>query len=561
MAQQLMLRFVRRGRRAKYVVLAISLFLTLACFTLLHHAFSRPPPPPPPLDFYAPWRAPERLSWLHLRTTSSDWWIDFFQRLESTRVRAAPIYINGTAPLLYWKPGTNATRPELLRLPADNETTLAESHASIVSQLGHLSRRLPYDAGTTGIVTTAGVHSFGQVVTQVLMARLAGSRLPMQIVLESTSPWIDFMCTFTLPRHNATCLLLDDVWAGVQAVPKLAGYQWKFAAILASRFQKVLFLDADCFPVRNPDPIFEPGAEPFTSTGLITWPDLWTATSSPHFYQIAGGLEVPPVTARATSESGIMVYDKARHADSLLLAAYYNYNGPEHYYALFTQHGAGEGDKETFLQAALVLDELRRKGAYEQPTAWMDSWAGVKKGYWDVKKIPKVYWRMANVTQRDLSLLQGDPMDDYQAVMAAVEKEKEAKKASTEAETEPPPPAESDDEKAAFLTDSTFLATTSNLTVNPDLPRRIMFIHHNNVKLDLTRITDPNKAITATGADGRYVRLWGDPTWIIALTGHDVEKVFWEAATELWCAEELAGWQPLVEACGRLREVWEQVFA
>lgn len=52
---------------------------------------------------------------------------------------------------------------------------------------------------------------------------------------------------------------------------------------------------------------------------------------SPLFYEIAEA-QMPNRTMKSrASESGIMLYDKARYADSLLRAAYYNFYGKYYY--------------------------------------------------------------------------------------------------------------------------------------------------------------------------------------------------------------------------------------
>ena len=47
---------------------------------------------------------------------------------------------------------------------------------------------------------------------------------------------------------------------------------------------------------------------------------------------------------------------KTLHTATLLLTAYYNVYGPSHYYPLLSQGAPGQGDKETFLAAAMALD-------------------------------------------------------------------------------------------------------------------------------------------------------------------------------------------------------------
>jgi alpha 1,2-mannosyltransferase len=551
--------FLSAGKPRRVVVLALPVFLTTALILILSARYL----------YHSNLGVPGH----HRIDTGnhelSHWWTEFFDRLSTTRVTAHAVKIDGKPDFTNWKPETAASvpRPELFKLSEDDQVKFYQSHGSFVHQLPLFASHLPFEANTTGIVTTAGAGNFGQAISLVLMMRRTGSKLPIQIILDSLTPWMGLVCSRIMPQFDAKCVLLGKEWESGslnQPLPKFERFQWKVIAIIASTFQNVLFLDADCLPVRNPDPIFEEGSEPFTSTGLITYPDFWTSTVSPLFYKIAGDLEVPPVASRPTSESGIMVFDKARHADTLLLAAYYNYNGPDHYYLMLSQHGAGEGDKETFFQAALVLDALRRKGVYRPPTGWMKPGAGVRKGYWDVKLLPFVLGRSEPKGKwTGMYMKQVDPMEDYRAVMAAIEKAKQPTP-PTNTETKPSPQSRRGKrtaraEEDAFLTDSSFLATTANLTIEHD-QSRIMFFHHNGVKLDFTHINDPKSRIVATDEEGRYLRLWEDPGWIIRDFGRDAEKVLWEDSMAIYCRPELAGFKQLRDVCTRMRDIYVKLY-
>lgn len=528
-------RVVHRIGKARVSVVVVLLFTS--AYLVYHLCFYD--------DFYLPTRAPGRHASNH--APPSEWWAEFFARLESTRITAPSIKIKNWDPAINWKPNTHAARPDLVKLRSDDEARYRKSHTAFVDQLAQFGSHLPYDANTTGIVTTAGVANFGQVISLVLTARRAGSHLPIQIYLDSTSPWVDLICSKTLPQYKATCLSIQDTWAGI-VVPKFTRFQWKVLSIIVSSFQNVLFLDADCLPILNPDKIFHQGSEPFTSTGLITWPDFWTSTASPLFYKVAGDIDIPPVNSRATSESGILVYDKARHADTLLLAAYYNYNGPKHYYPLLSQHSAGEGDKETFLHAALVLEALRQKGMYkQQPSAWMKPGVGVKKGYYDVKKPPVVHGRSAIDKWTGMFLLQMDPMEDYRAVMAAIQ-EANNKRDETEAIV-----------VEDFLTNSTFLDALGDVKLKHH--GHSMFFHHSGVKPDFTRVLDQKWGLVQMDEAGRYVRMWGHIGWVIDTLGRDVEKLLWEDSIKVYCQEELVQFKRLRDVCTKMREIHGQLYA
>ncbi|KAL2151337.1 hypothetical protein VTH82DRAFT_6435 [Thermothelomyces myriococcoides] len=491
------------------------------------------------------------------------WWTEFFGCLESTRVTARSVKVNGPGPSINWKPGTNATRPDLIELSEDDLARFRASHAAFIDQLAEFADRLPYEANTTGIVTTTGVATFGQAVSLVLTARRAGSRLPIQIFLDSSAPWVDWLCTETMPQFDARCVSLEDTWGGVEgAVPELVRFQWKVVSIIGSSFQNVLFLDADCLPVRSPDAIFDHGSEPFWSAGMITWPDFWVTNTSPLFYRVVAShdehdLDIPPVWGRASPESGVMAFDKARHADTLLLAAYYNFNGPRHYYPIFSQRGAGEGDRESFLQAALVLQALRKKGVYRPPPTTLR-----KKGsypYYDVKELPLC------ARPHGEEGLEGHVHD----AAGPHERKKKKKRAKKKKESEEPP---GEDE---FLVNTTALDTFGPLT--PALERQkakasggsaerrrqdhIMFFHHNGVDPDFTRLVDRHSGLVETDEDGRYVRLWGDPGWIVESLGRDAERLLWEDSMAVYCQPGLvARFDRLRRVCERMRVIHRQVY-
>lgn len=318
--------------------------------------------------------------------------------------------------------------------------------------------------------------------------------------------------------------------------------------MVTSTFQNILFLDADIIIANNPDKIFAPGAEPFQSTGFIAWPDFWVPSGSKHFYQIAGGIPIPQLTDRASSESGMIVVDKARHADTILLASYYNYHGPSHYMAIFSQHGPGEGDEGTFLQAAYVLEQLAKRpvehGGYSPPMEWtkLPSAQGQKKGFYDVKKMLKAHGRNANGKWRGMFMKQMDPVEDWRALQQAAK------------ETKHPAPA---DTHSPFLFDSSWLSTVGNLTLKQD-EKKIMFFHHNGVKPDFSDVVNSKTGLVEMDEKtGKLLRMWGNPKWIVETTGKDLEKVLWLSTMEVCCRLDEDEFD---DVCGRMSEIYEAVY-
>lgn len=245
-------------------------------------------------------------------------------------------------------------RPELLSMPKENVERMRNAHISFVAGMRWNTPRLVYKPGTRGIVTTAGGSYFPGFVLSLRMLRRTGSILPVEVFVASNDEYEPYICEEVLPPLNATCVVLADIMDAVPQATPIEHFQYKIFSILFSSFEEILFLDSDDFPVHDPIELFT--SEPFLSTGLVTWPDFWHSTASSFYFQISSQRD-PSVMERATSEAGQLLYSKKRHEHSLLLAAYYNYYGPHYYFRLLSQGGEGEGDKETFINAATALRE------------------------------------------------------------------------------------------------------------------------------------------------------------------------------------------------------------
>lgn len=508
------------GRKWRYLVRVLPFCIALAFFiNNTHH------------PVYIPTRS---------RRDPTSFWANAFLALEDARPKALPVKPDGEAPGKDWLPGVDHSRPNLTVMTEQDQLALRDSHASFVRSISRIAHTLVYDRQSTGIVATAGALNFGQAVTMVLMVRRSGSTLPIHLVLDSTASWIDKLCDGYLLTLNVACLQLPQLWARLpKSPPKFDIFQWKILSILASPFQTLLFLDVDAFPVFNPDGIFAPGSQPLSSTGLITWPDFWTSSVSHLFYSIAGDIEPPPIRLRSTSESGIMVIDKAKHGGTMLLALYYNFYGPDYYYPLLSQGGPGEGDKETFLHAALVLEELRRRDKSLLPFGLeqlIGSGTNNRESYYDVKTMPKSWGRTVRGTWKGMFMQQMDPMDDYK-YNARTESEKE--KESTHSKDAKETGALERNSSLRIRGGSALSDASAEAGGNQYMIReavRPMFFHHNGIKLDFTKLTQQmDNPIIAQGEDGRAVRLWGDPGWIIQLTGRDVERELWRDSTKFYC--------------------------
>ncbi|EMC93301.1 glycosyltransferase family 71 protein [Baudoinia panamericana UAMH 10762] len=247
------------------------------------------------------------------------------------------------------------TRPDYMQITNEQQHALTTAHSAFVQALGNRTYSLPYKPGTRGVVTTAGGNYLNVALVSVRMLRRTGSVLPVEVFLADWSEFDEDICGAALPSLNARCVVLEDIFNTYYSLYKvdISTYQFKVLSIMLSSFEEVLFLDSDCFPVHDPSPLFD--KQPFTDTGLILWPDFWFPSESHLYFDIAG-IPAPDVHKQSSTEAGEIMYSKSKQEAGILLAAYYNYYGPDFYYPLQSQGAPGEGDKETFLWASIATN-------------------------------------------------------------------------------------------------------------------------------------------------------------------------------------------------------------
>jgi len=207
-----------------------------------------------------------------------------------------------------------------------------------------------------GVVLVAGGQYFAPAIVSIHALRQKGSNLPVEAFLANQDEWEPYLCEEYLPSLNARCLVMTDFTDDKvhNTTFEVKHFQFKALALLFSSFKEVLLIDSDSIPICNPETdLFSSTA--YRSTGFIGWGDFWIGTESPAFYEIAGLPSFPENLPQASSESGQLILDKSRHLKTLLLAVYYNVFGPGYYYQLLSQGAMGEGDKNTFETAAVVL--------------------------------------------------------------------------------------------------------------------------------------------------------------------------------------------------------------
>ncbi|KAH8652059.1 mannosyltransferase putative-domain-containing protein [Xylariales sp. PMI_506] len=406
-----------------------------------------------------------------------DYWRGMHDRLERITPDIERINLDKSVTPEQYDP-SKATEPkpplvELVSMLPSSVEALRSAHDAMVNISHTLGPSLPYTRGTRGIVTTAGGSYFGMVIVSLRMLRRSGSRLPVVVFLDTEADYDAYVCEEVFLGLNAECVVLADLRAvSTPGGFTLERFQYKIFSILLAPFQEVMFLDADAFPAHNADGLFD--TDPYASTGLVAWPDFWISTASPLLYDIVRMKPPPPAVRleRRTSESGILIYDKDRHAKDLLLALFYNCLGPGWFYPLISQGAEGEGDKDTFLLAAAVLGEP----------------------FYDVKSPVRVIGRWLNETWYTAGMQQADPREDWELNGACA-------------------PGNKRNEKMA----------------------KPLFIHNNIMKLDIERLTHPDNPVLQTNQTGHLVRLWGPRDDLVRSYGYDVEEVLWREIIDATC--------------------------
>jgi alpha 1,2-mannosyltransferase len=238
--------------------------------------------------------------------------------------------------------------------------------------------------GTGVVIIGGGAFSWLSLVS-IKSLRSFGCKLPIEMIIPTMEDYEQSLCEDILPALGGKCVLLQNIFGKeiMREIP-FKGYQFKSLALLAASFDDVLFLDSDNVLVSNPEPLFE--KDPFKTMGMVTWPDYWDRTTSPYIYDILGvqvdektkvrdgkwPLKTPEPVEDLTrikyhdlkgtfpdlsTESGQLMIRKSDHIKTLFLSLFYNLYGPGFFYRLISQGSPGEGDKDTFVIAAVTGNE------------------------------------------------------------------------------------------------------------------------------------------------------------------------------------------------------------
>ncbi|KAL4984372.1 mannosyltransferase putative-domain-containing protein [Aspergillus falconensis] len=425
-------------------------------------------------------------------------WKAFKPILEANAPNCPPPGHEEDADAVHFNATTTEVRPDLTFMDETGALAMQDAHARFLHDIEDTKLLKPVHApGTRGIVSTAGGQYFPVFLATLRMLRRTGSKLPVEVYMKDASEYEENICEDVLPKLNARCLILSDV-VGKDPIEH---FQLKAFAVLLSSFEEVVWIDADCFPLHEPELLLD--SDVFKSTGMITWPDFWQSSVSPLYYRISNQPETP-MNGRQTTEAGVFLISKKSHLRTLLLSAYYNYYGPSHYFRLLSQGGPGEGDKETFLQAA----------------------SAVQEPFYAVSERVQAVGHPAPNGLSGSAMAQSDPIEDQALV-------------------------------------SQGLLRVLDPSV-ADAPR-VFFIHANYPKFNPGENVWGTEFETAPTLrpDGSDGRAWIVPEEVIQRFSYDAEKAYWEELKFISCAPdvEFQTWTSKAEICHKVEHYWDNVFA
>lgn len=259
-------------------------------------------------------------------------------------------------------------------------------HDKLVELLHLLSAPPPHVFKGDGIVISAGGAYFAGAMVAIAQIREAGSKLPIEVMINTEKEYDDKLCHTLKDEFNARCVIIEqEIGKPVLEALNLSKFQLKILGLLVTSFENVIALDADNLALMNPDSLLS--SPEYLKTKFLLWPDLWQRTISTTYYDIARLTPGMPVRRygipnhedakdylsrnpdkvhfhdreglpnAVSTETGQMVFSKRDHFRSLYLSLYYNVYGESHYWRMFYQGSPGEGDRDTFVPALHVFNE------------------------------------------------------------------------------------------------------------------------------------------------------------------------------------------------------------
>lgn len=250
-----------------------------------------------------------------------------------------------------------------------------DAHVSLMNDaiIGRTYASIPVNrGGGRGIVCGAGgAKFFSCAFAMAIQVRKLGSSLPIEfwhLGRHEMDPRMESLARrFGIVVVDAS---LELKRSGV--TPRIiGGWELKPMAASMSRFDEVLYLDADCLPLRSPDQLFE--ATEYRDAGAVFWPDL-PPVSRPEWVPDIVWHNVGLQPQRGPDfESGQFMVDKRRHHGPLRLTNFFNQHSDWYYQFVY-------GDKSTFNLAwrvcGMPFSMPSRAAGWQHPCIVQHHWDG-----------------------------------------------------------------------------------------------------------------------------------------------------------------------------------------
>lgn len=212
---------------------------------------------------------------------------------------------------------------------------------NVVSAKAIAKHRKAPESFSKGIVMVIYDKLLLSVYASIRSLRKMGSQLPVEL-------WYNADETDT--AHPLIVELRDNYGAFLREIrdPRASRFYTKIYASFYSAFDRVLLLDADNFPVRDPAYLFSTKA--FNDTGAIFWPDFWCANrtifniNQNSFVWELLGVDYVDMFEQ---ESGQVLIDRRRHERAMHALLHYGLTEPHYPDTLHLLWG----DKDLFRMA------------------------------------------------------------------------------------------------------------------------------------------------------------------------------------------------------------------
>lgn len=169
-----------------------------------------------------------------------------------------------------------------------------------------------------GIVIAGGGKYFASTYCNIRLIRHLGCNLPIELWYLGSKNEMPEKWQKIVEPYNVTCIDADEVRT-THPIRILNGWELKFYAIYHSSFRKVLFLDADCMPLRNPTFVFNDPR--FMGSGAVFQRDC---KAFEYIKPSVLAMFKLPIEHTWDLESGVCLIDKHRWGKALQITVLLN---------------------------------------------------------------------------------------------------------------------------------------------------------------------------------------------------------------------------------------------